>query len=44
MACFGAAGFSDDLIRVAEQNSDVILIGIEALYPRGEAEVAATPP
>lgn len=38
MVCFGAAGFSDALIRTAEQNSDVVLIDIETLY-RGDGSV-----
>jgi len=38
MVCFGAAGFSDALIRTAEQNSDVVLIDIETLY-RGAGPV-----
>jgi uncharacterized protein len=36
LVCFGAAGFSDALLRTAEQDSDVVLIGIEALYQRSE--------
>ena len=32
LTCYGAAGFSDELVRVAEQNNDIVLIGIEDLY------------
>jgi len=38
MVCFGAAGFSDALIRTPEHNSDVVLIDIETLY-RGDGSV-----
>lgn len=36
LVCFGAAGFSNALIRTADENDDVVLIGIDALYRRGE--------
>jgi len=35
LACFGGAGFSDDLVRAAEQDDSIALIGLDDLYRRG---------
>lgn len=32
LVCFSAAGFSDGLRRLADQDRDVVLIGVEMLY------------
>jgi uncharacterized protein len=32
LACFGAAGFSDELLRAADRDSEIVLIGVEDLY------------
>lgn len=35
LACFGGAGFDDELTRAAEQDGDIVLIGLEDLYRQG---------
>ena len=36
LACFGGAGFSDDLRRAAERDGSITLIGLDDLYRRPE--------
>jgi len=35
LACYGGAGFSDDLVRAAAQDDSIALIGLDDLYRRG---------